>query len=170
MTQPAKRTVRATITCLAVLSASFIANDLRAGSAQLPPPAQGAAAAQQLRLSKLVQVSITTRDLPRAVVFYRDVLGLNFLFESNGMAFFQAGDLHLMVGLARNGIMTTGGATIYFDAGDWRATEAALLARGVIFDHPAEVVERADGKEHALREFADPDGNRLAIMGWRPRT
>jgi extradiol dioxygenase family protein len=59
-------------------------------------------------------------------------------------------------------------AYVYFDAGDWLTTEANLESRGVKFDRPADVVQRAEGKEHAIRFFRDPDGNALAIMGWRP--
>jgi len=118
-------------------------------------------------LSKVVQVAVVVRDLPRAVAFYRDVLGLRFTFETNGMAFFDAGGMRLMIGRSAT-LAPGGGAVIYFDAADWRTTEAALLARGLRFSAPTEIVQREPGREHALREFTDPDGNHLAIMGWRP--
>jgi len=47
------------------------------------------------------------------------------------------------------------------------ATEAALESRGVVFAANAVIVQRSEGKEHALRLFKDPDGNQLAIIGWR---
>lgn len=119
------------------------------------------------KLDKVVQVAVVVRDLPRAIAFYRDTLGLTLMFETNGMAFFDAAGMRLLVG--RSDTLTPGGgAVVYFDAGDWRATEQALIARGVRFTAPTEVVQREAGREHALREFVDPDGNRLAIMGWRP--
>jgi catechol 2,3-dioxygenase-like lactoylglutathione lyase family enzyme len=119
------------------------------------------------QLAKVVQVAVVVRDLPRAIAFYRDTLGLGLMFETNGMAFFDAAGMRLMVGRSDT-LKPGGGSVIYFDAGDWRTTEQALLARGVRFTAPAEIVQREPGREHALREFTDPDGNLLAIMGWRP--
>ena len=120
-----------------------------------------------MSLSKIVQIALTTRDLPKAVGFYRDVLGLKLMFEVSGMAFFDAGGTRLMIGQAESEGPFQNNSYVYFDAGDWNVTETTLIARGLKFDRPAEVVQRAEGKEHALRFFKDPDGNALAIMGWR---
>lgn len=118
-------------------------------------------------LSKIAQIAVATSDLPRAIAFYRDALGLPLMFEVSGMAFFDAGGTRLLVGPMFKEAPPAGDVVIYFDAGDWSSTEAALESRGVKFDRRAEVVQRAEGKEHALRLFKDPDGNQLAIMGWR---
>ena len=120
------------------------------------------------KLSKLAQVALSTRDLPTAIAFYRDTLGLKVLFEVSEMAFFDMDGTRLMIGAAQHKGALQINTYLYFDAGDWNATEAALIARGVKFDRDAEIVQRAEGKEHALRFFKDPDGNALAIMGWRP--
>lgn len=119
-------------------------------------------------LSKIVQIALPTQDLPRAIAFYRDALGLKLMFEGSAMAFFDAGGVRLLIGRSETGGPGGGENVVYFDAGDWQATEAALQARGVKFEKPADIVQRAPGKEHALRFFKDPDGNILAIMGWRP--
>jgi len=118
-------------------------------------------------LSKLAQIALSTRDLPKAVSFYRDVLGLKLMFEVSGMAFFDAGGVRLMIGPAHHRGDLQNNTYVYFDAGDWNATEAALTARGLTFERPAEIVQRDGAKEHAIRFFKDPDGNALAIMGWR---
>ena len=118
-------------------------------------------------LSKLAQIAISTRDLPKAIAFYRDVLGLKLTFEVSGMAFFDAGGTSLMIGPAQHKGEIQNNMFVYFDAGDWYETEAALAARGLTFTGAAEVVQRHEGKEHAIRFFKDPDGNALAIMGWR---
>ncbi len=120
-----------------------------------------------MSLSKIAQIALSTRDLAKAVAFYRDTLGLKLMFEVSGMAFFDAGGTRLMIGEAQHEGPLQNNSYIYFDAGDWSATEAALIARGLKFDRDAEIVQRAEGKEHALRFFKDPDGNALAIMGWR---
>ncbi|WP_067622366.1 VOC family protein [Alicyclobacillus acidiphilus] len=39
-------------------------------------------------IRKIGQVSITVEDTAKAVSFYRDALGLSYIWETNGMAFF----------------------------------------------------------------------------------
>jgi extradiol dioxygenase family protein len=119
-------------------------------------------------LSKIEQIAVPSTDVSRATAFYRDVLGLPLMFEVSGMAFFDAGGVRILVGPTTRKGPPQGDSVIYFEAGeDWRATERALEERGVTLDRPADVVQRAEGKEHAFRLFKDPDGNQLAIMGWR---
>jgi catechol 2,3-dioxygenase-like lactoylglutathione lyase family enzyme len=117
---------------------------------------------------KLVQAALTVTDLPRSVAFYRDVLGFPLLFETNGMAFFQAGELRLMVG-SNSPDPPARGTVLYFDAPDIDELAPALEAKGVQFIGPVEVVQRTDTHELKLRIFRDPDGNPLALMGAVPR-
>ena len=116
---------------------------------------------------KLVQVALTTRDAERSKAFYRDVLGLPLLFEVPNMTFYQLGDLRLMVGMENS--MTPGGSVLYLDAPDIDTLGAELEKRGVRFLGPATVVQRTEKGELRLREFRDPDGNSLALMGFVPR-
>ena len=115
----------------------------------------------------IVQAAVTVTDLPRAIGFYRDVLGLPFLFETNGMAFFQAGATRLLVGLNPHGTPSDG-SVLYFDAPDIDALRAALEARGVVFNGPTQVLQKTDAHELKLASFRDPDGNALALMGEVP--
>jgi predicted enzyme related to lactoylglutathione lyase len=112
----------------------------------------------------VVQAAVTVTDLPRAVGFYRDTLGLPFLFETNGMAFFQAGAIRLLIGLNPNG-RPSDSSVLYFDAPDIDDLRAALEARGIVFHGPTQVLQRTDAGELRLASFRDPDGNALALMG-----
>ncbi len=113
----------------------------------------------------LVQVGLTVRDLDRARTFYRDVLGLPLLFEANGMLFFALEGMRLMVGLARDPGAPIGGSLLYFDAPDLDAVASELEANGLAFASEAAIVARTDTHDLKLREFFDPDGNALALMG-----
>jgi catechol 2,3-dioxygenase-like lactoylglutathione lyase family enzyme len=118
---------------------------------------------------KLIQVGLSCRDLNRARSFYRDTLGLPLLFEAGNMLFFQLEGLRLMVGLAHNPEQPIGGYIVYFDAPDIDALGAALQAKGVTFTGPAVTVQQTQTHELKLREFYDPDGNPLALMGMVPK-
>ena len=116
---------------------------------------------------KLVQVALTTRDPERSKQFYRDVLGLTLLFEVPNMTFYQLGDLRLMVGAEAS--MTPGGSVLYIDAPDIDTLGDELEKRGVRFGGGVNVLQRTDKGELKLREFKDPDGNSLALMGFVPK-
>src|SRR5437899_9506577 len=57
-------------------------------------------ATQTFGLSAIGQIFIRARDLDRAVHFYRDTLGMPFLFQAPPqMAFFQCGATTVMLGV-----------------------------------------------------------------------
>ena len=117
---------------------------------------------------KLVQVAFVTTDLDRARAFYTGVLGLPLLFEAGQMLFFDVGGQRLMVGKEQGSGLAPGGGIVYFDAPDFDRLAAELEARGVVFNGPAVVLQRSATHELRLREFLDPDGNHLALMGEVP--
>ena len=54
-------------------------------------------AAAQFALTSIGQISINVHDVKRATGFYRDTLGMKFLFEAGHMAFFDCGGVRLML-------------------------------------------------------------------------
>lgn len=114
----------------------------------------------------IVQVALTSADLVESKRFYTEVLELDLLFETNGMVFYQAGGVRLMVGKEGGGSANGGsGPAIYFDAPDLPSLSEELEGRGVSFLGPAEVVQRTAQGDLQLRFFRDPDGNLLSLMG-----
>ena len=49
--------------------------------------------AETVHLTQIAQIAITVSDLPRSTAFYRDTLGLTFLFDAGSMAFLQCGNV-----------------------------------------------------------------------------
>jgi catechol 2,3-dioxygenase-like lactoylglutathione lyase family enzyme len=120
-------------------------------------------------ISGIAQIALTSADPGKLVAWYRDVLGLPVLFEASGMTFFQSGATRLMIGANHHGASIGGtDVTLYFEPRDWSAAEASLAERGVAFAGDAQVVQKAPGRELALRPFRDPEGHSLALLGWRP--
>jgi methylmalonyl-CoA/ethylmalonyl-CoA epimerase len=111
------------------------------------------------------QLLIPVDDFERGVAFYRDVLGLPFLFAAPPqMAFFMCGDIRLLVGVMPAGQNAQRGSAIYFRVKDIAAVFSTLTAKGVRFLADPHVVHRTPQSNLWLAEFSDPDGNQLALM------
>jgi len=114
------------------------------------------------------QLMIPVDDFDRGVAFYRDVLGLPFLFTAPPqMAFFMCGTVRLLVGVLPPGQKAQRGSAIYFRVTDIQAVHAALKEKGVRFRAEPHLVHRTPQMELWLAEFTDPDGNQLALMDER---
>ena len=111
------------------------------------------------------QVLIPVEDFERGTSFYRDVLGIPFLFAAPPqMAFFMCGSVRLLVGVLPAGQKAQRGSAIYFRVGDIQGVHAALKDKGVKFVAGPHLVNRTAKSELWLAEFTDPDGNQLALM------
>lgn len=111
------------------------------------------------------QVMIPVDDLDRGIAFYRDTLGLQFLFSAPPqMSFFRCGNMRLLVGVPPAGTKAQRGSTVYFRIPDIKAVYETLKGEGVKFAAEPHVVRRVQGFDIWLAEFTDPDGNLLALM------
>ena len=111
-----------------------------------------------LKLNTIRQIGLMTRDVARAVEFYRDRLGIRLLFEGRNSAFFECGGVRMMLGPGE------GTGTVYFEVEEIEAATAELKGRGVEFERDPHRVARMPGHEVWLAFFRDPDGNRLALL------
>ena len=119
-----------------------------------------------LAKAKIAQLLIPVADFEQGVAFYRDVLGIPFLFAAPPqMAFFDCGGVRLLVGVMPSGQPAQRGSAIYFQVPEIHAVFASLKDKGVAFNADPHVVHRTPTFEVWLAEFADPDGNQLASMG-----
>ena len=128
--------------------------------------------AESFGLSELGQIALTVGDLARAVAFYRDALGMKFLFEAPPrMAFFDCGGIRLLLGEAPAAAAAGGhsSSVLYYRVKDIHAAHEALVARGVSFDEKPHLVARLPDREVWLAEFHDPDRNALALLSEVPR-
>jgi methylmalonyl-CoA/ethylmalonyl-CoA epimerase len=115
--------------------------------------------------AKVAQLLIPIEDFEKGVAFYRDVLGVPFLFSAPPqMAFFNCGGVRLLVGVMPPGQKAQRGSAIYFQVTDIRAVYSSLKGQGVNFSAEPHVVNRTPKSELWLAEFTDPDGNQLALM------
>jgi methylmalonyl-CoA/ethylmalonyl-CoA epimerase len=115
-------------------------------------------------LGQIGQIAVPVRDVERAIAFYRDVLGMRFLFQAPpGLGFFDCAGVRLMLdapAAARAG----NGSVVYYRVADLHAAFATLSARGVAFEREPHLVARLPDHELWMAFFRDPDGNLLALM------
>lgn len=116
----------------------------------------------QLHLNEIAQIALTVHDLPRAVAFYRDVLGMHVLFEAGNMAFFQCGSVRLMIGTSDK--PAGGGSIVYFRVPDIQAAAGFLKAQNVPLVQEPHLVARMKSNDLWLAFVNDPDGNTLGLM------
>ncbi len=122
-----------------------------------------------LSKASVTQVMIPVDNLERALGFYRDTLGIPFLFSAPPqMAFFQSGSVRLLVGVLPAGHAPQRAGGIYFQVPDIQAVFETLSTRGVAFQANPHVVHRTSEIELWLAEFRDPDGNHLALISQIP--
>jgi len=117
------------------------------------------------RLSSLQQVSVNVHDLPRAVAFYKEKLGVRHLFDAGPrMSFFMCDlGVRLMLAIPEKPEFDHASSILYFKVDDIRAAHADLKGRGVPFRDDPHVVARLPGWEVWMAFFDDTEGNLLAI-------
>ena len=117
-----------------------------------------------VRLDRLGQIALTVDDVERATTFYRDTLGVPFLFAFPGLAFFRLGEVRLMLTLPEGTDPRTAASPMYFTVNDIAGVHEALAARGVAFVDAPHIVHRDESMELWMGFFRDPAGNLLALM------
>lgn len=122
------------------------------------------AATTAVRLDTLGQIALTVSDVERAAAFYRDTLGVPFLFAYPGLAFFRLGDVRLMLSLPEATLPQSMASPLYFRVTDIVAVHSTLADRGVKFRDEPHIVHRDATMELWMTFFYDPDGNMLALM------
>jgi len=115
-------------------------------------------------LSQIGQIAINVQDVERATAFYRDTLGMRFLFAFPGLAFFDCGGVRLMLSRAEDPKLDHPASILYYRVADIEATHQALAARGVRFETGPHLVARMPDHELWLADFYDSEENLLALM------
>ena len=117
------------------------------------------------RLSTIGQVAMVVKDVPRAVAFYRDTLGMKFLFQAPpALAFFDCGGIRLMLTVPEEKEFDHPGSILYFKVDDIDAVYADFTAKGVDFRDAPHLIVKMPDHELWMAFFRDGEGNTLALM------
>jgi predicted enzyme related to lactoylglutathione lyase len=120
-------------------------------------------------LDRIGQIAIVVRDVPRAVAYYRDVLGMKFLFSAGpALAFFDCGGVRLMLGPASEPRFEHPASIVYYKVDDIGAVFATLKSRGAIVEREPQLTANMGTYELWIGFLRDPDDNVLALMSEVP--
>jgi methylmalonyl-CoA/ethylmalonyl-CoA epimerase len=122
-------------------------------------------ATPDFELTRIGQIAINVRDLQRAVAFYRDTLGMRFLFQApGGLAFFDVGGVRLMLGVPEKAEFDHPASVLYYKVPDIGAAYETLTGRGVTFIDQPHLIARMPTHELWMTFFRDSEENVLALM------
>ena len=123
-----------------------------------------ASVTDQVALDRIGQIAINVKDLARAVRFYRDTLGMRFLFEVPNLAFFDCGGVRLMLSPPETPEFDHPGSVLYYKVADINATFAVLKGRDVAFIDEPHLIARMPDHDLWMVFFRDSEGNTLGLM------
>lgn len=110
------------------------------------------------------QIQVNAKDLAQSVAFYRDVLGLRFLMEIPGAAFFDTGNLRLMVAKAETPEFDHPASIIYYQVTDLTAAFEAVRVAGAKVAHEPQMIARMPDHELWMAFVRDPADNYVGLM------
>ncbi len=117
------------------------------------------------KVSDIGQIAITVSDVSQALVFYRDVLGLEFLFSpAPTLAFLRAGSVRIMLSTPQGAGAVGANSVLYFKVNEIENVFAAIVERGAQVERPPQLA--AQMPDHALwiGFVRDLDGNLVGLM------
>jgi len=119
---------------------------------------------QTFGLAKIGQIAISVKDVERAVAFYRDKLGMQYLFTASTLAFFDCDGTRLMLGTPEPGQEHAGNSTLYFKVDNIDDTYRELAERGVLFDDQPHIIANMGTYDLWMAFLRDSEHNLLGIM------
>jgi methylmalonyl-CoA/ethylmalonyl-CoA epimerase len=125
-------------------------------------------AAEPFGLDRIGQIAIRARELDASVAFYRDTLGMRFLFRTPTLAFFQCGGVRLMLAVAESAAVDHPASIVYYQVDDLAEAHRQLVARGVAFTSDPHLIARLPDREVWMAFFEDVAGNLLGLMSEIP--
>jgi methylmalonyl-CoA/ethylmalonyl-CoA epimerase len=118
-----------------------------------------------VRLAEIGQISVPVQDVERATAFYRDQLGMRYLFTAPpGLVFFACGCVRLMLSHPEGPDQPQRGSVLYFRVSEIPQAYRTLLERGVRFHDAPHLIAKMDTYDLWMAFFYDSEDNMLALM------
>jgi methylmalonyl-CoA/ethylmalonyl-CoA epimerase len=123
----------------------------------------------EVGIQSIGQIAIAVSSIEEATRFYRDVLGLNLLFEAPpGLSFFDCSGVRLMLTTKQGAEDDHKTSVIYYRVRDIDAAVKALKQKGVSFVREPQMTAKMDDHELWIGFLRDPDNTLIGIMAEIP--
>jgi methylmalonyl-CoA/ethylmalonyl-CoA epimerase len=119
-------------------------------------------------LNGVLQIALTVEDMPRATAFYRDVLGLKYLFGGPNMAFFDCSGVRLYLACGQ-GTEHRASSNLYFRTNDIAQYLADLKEKNVSIHQEPQMIAKMPDHDLWLMWIRDSESNLLGIMEERAK-
>ena len=120
-------------------------------------------------LSQIGQIALNAHDIERATTFYRDTLGMKYLFGiPDNAAFFDCDGLLLMLMLPSKPEFDHPSSILYFNVDDIQQATETLISRGVQFEEKPNFVANMGSYDLWMSFFRDSENNLLALRSQVP--
>ena len=117
------------------------------------------------KLSEIGQIAVTVSDLPTALTFYRDALGLTLLFQAGpDLAFLDVGGVRLMLSTPQGAGSVGHNSILYFKVENIVLVHDAIVARGAVSERAPQLAAKLPDHELWTGFLRDPDGNLVGLM------
>lgn len=117
------------------------------------------------KLSTIGQIAVTVSDVNEALAFYRDALGLEFLFSAGpDLAFLNADGVRIMLSTPQGSGTVGGNSVLYFKVSDIEAAHSSVIARGAKNERDPQLAAKMPDHELWIGFLRDPDGNLVGLM------
>ena len=116
-------------------------------------------------ITRIGQIAINAHNVERATAFYRDQLGLKFLFAAGPrLAFFDCGGVRLMLTAPEKPEFDHPSSILYFVVSDIDAEYARMSSAGVSFDDKPHLIATMPDHDLWMCFFRDSENNLLGLM------
>jgi catechol 2,3-dioxygenase-like lactoylglutathione lyase family enzyme len=122
-----------------------------------------------LNIEKIGQIAIAITDLNISVNFYRDILGLELLFQiPSGLAFFNCGDTRLMLTTLQGNEEDHKTSAIYYKVPDIKNATEQIKVKGLTFEREPQFAAKMEDHDLWIGFLRDPDNNLIGLMAELP--
>lgn len=115
-------------------------------------------------IKKIGQIGVPAKDIERATAFYKDKLGLQLLFNTDTMAFFDCDGVRLLVSLPEKEEFAHASSILYFHVEDIQHAYEEYTEKGIVFIDEPHMVAKMGQTETWMVFFKDTEDNMHGFM------